>query len=131
MKHRKRIQAIIISLLISLLDRSLKKISLLQFRTTNIYQQREERPLQNSLNHPFPFHLKFSREKKYNIPEDDDQIDQMCNKTAPKKYYLKPGKPINSNKELSLKWLKNPRYNHMLPSQIVTSLQLNGAIIVQ
>ena len=51
-KPRKQMQTIIISLLILLLDQSLKNIRLIQFRTADIYQEREERPLRNSLNSP-------------------------------------------------------------------------------
>ena len=41
-KPRKQLQTIIISLLTLLLDQSLKNIRLIQFRTADIYQEREE-----------------------------------------------------------------------------------------
>lgn len=36
-------------------------------------------------------------------PKDDDQIIQMWNKSKPKQGYLKPGKPMNSIKQVCLK----------------------------
>ena len=78
-----------------------------------------------------PLSLKVLKRHKTQQPKDDERIDEMWKKKKPRQTYFKPGKPMNSNKQVSLKKLKNLRHGKLshLPSIMVASPQVNSKVV--